>query len=136
MTAPWVLCIVQALCATGALLSMEAVPDFQDWTTTIERLGLAVALVIFFVSTNWYSSWQREKRMGKRIDYLEKQVASLSGRLAAVNEQVTETIRRDSEMVVKVMETLANRTCWAFENHEDYVTFKEWLKEHHQANGE
>lgn len=115
---------IQAIIAGGAFLTAQTVtePDL-DWLQVVERLGLAVALVVFFV----WTSWQREQRMGKRIDWLEKQGNTFSSKLAALTELVTEALRRDTDIVEEAVQTLESRPCIAFENQEQFAA---WLKQH------
>lgn len=115
--------VVQAITATSAFLMAEAAtaPEL-DWLAMVERLGLAVALVLFFV----WTGWQREQRMAKRIDQLEKQALTLSTKLAALTEQFNETMRRDIDLVAEAVKTLESRPCVAFDDHE---TFDKWRKE-------
>ena len=102
--------LFQALFAVGALLlAQTAVSTDIDWMGAIERLGLAVVLVVFFV----YTSWQREQRMGKRIDQLERQAVSQNSKLAALTELVTEALKRDTEIVDDALKTLESRPCYA-----------------------
>lgn len=113
--------LVQAISAGAALLVAQSVPDAISWTQTVERLGLAVALVLFFV----YTGWQREKRMGKRIDYLEKQMAQQGSRLAGMAETWNETIRSNADVLRKAIEVLEGRTCVAFANHEEFERWQQ-----------
>jgi uncharacterized protein YoxC len=95
-----------------------------DWITAIERFGLAITLVIFFVVT----SWLRERRMAKRIDQLEKQVVSISNKLAAQTENTTALIKKENELMQEAIRTLSLRPCFAFESHEEFSKWMQWKK--------
>jgi hypothetical protein len=114
----------QAIVAAGTVLLVQAVPEnTSDWISMIERLGLAVALVIFFV----WTGWKREARMAARIDYLEKEVTKTNAKLATLSALITETMDRDRETLSEMIETLKGRPCVAFKNTE---SFRRWQKTH------
>ena len=103
-----------------------------DWVTMVERLGLAVALVIFFVTTGWI----REKRMAKRLDTLEDANskleianAGLTERLAALTDRVTAALSRENTLVDDALKVLDGRTCFAFKNREEFDAFRDALRE-------
>ena len=111
----------RGILGAGAFLAAQAATaDGVDWVSAIERLGLAIALVAFFV----WTGWQREQRMGKRIDYLEKQAGTLGSKLAALTELVTEALKRDTSVIAEAIETLHGRTCVAFSNHEEFLDWQ------------
>jgi len=116
-----ILHIAQATFAAAAILIGESVTNL-DWTSTIERLGLAVVLVMFFIVT----SWMREKRMAKRIDTLEKQVVSISSKLATQTETTTAMVKRENEALQKAIDTLSKRPCFAFANREEFDDWISW----------
>ena len=111
--------ITQVMVASIAILL--AAGESTDWLSILERLGLAAALVVFFV----WASWQRERRMGKRIDYLEKQTIVISGKLAALGMLVTESMNKQGTIVDNFTKMLSSRPCVAFDSIEK---FQEWKK--------
>lgn len=112
---------IQGVLGAGAFLAAQAATaDGVDWVSAIERLGLAIALVAFFV----WTGWQREQRMGKRIDYLEKQASSLGNKLAALTELVTEALKRDTTVIADAIATLHGRPCMAFKNHDEFAAWQ------------
>lgn len=117
--------IFQAGSASGAYLIAQSGLT-GDWTAMIERLGLAIVLVAFFV----WTGWEREKRMSKRIDYLEKQYTAVSGKLGGLTELVSETIRMNTETVAGMTKLIESRPCVAFQSYEE---FHEWKRLHHQT---
>lgn len=112
---------IQGILGAGAFLAAQAATaDGIDWVAAIERLGLAIALVAFFV----WTGWQREQRMGKRIDYLEKQAGNLGNKLAALTELVTEALKRDTTMITEAIQTLGGRPCMAFRSREEFAAWQ------------
>jgi hypothetical protein len=114
----------------------------SDWATLVERLGLAVALVIFFVTTGWI----REKRMAKRLDHLEDAKlqleianATLTEKLAALTDKVTTALSRENTLVDDALKVLDGRTCFAFKSRDEFDAFKdalrEWRKERKLVTG-
>jgi hypothetical protein len=119
----------QAAAAASAILVGGTITDTDlDWASAIERLGIAVVLLVFFVGT----SWIREKRMAKRIDQLEKQVVSVSNKLAALTENTTQLIKEENALMQQAIQSLSTRPCFAFENREE---FDAWLNWKHARNG-
>lgn len=125
-----------AVAVVGILLTADPATvlrgNASDWIAMIERLGLAVALVIFFV----YTGWLREKRMAARLDKLEnanneleRENTRFAERLSAVSEQVTAALQKDATIISEAMATLAERTCFAFKNREEFDAFKDALRE-------
>lgn len=109
--------VLSGMAATGAIMLTDALPDFgSDAVGAVERLGLAIALVLFFV----YTGWKREQRMGARIDTLERQVATLAKSNASIAEQSAQALREETRMVADAIKTLAGRTCFAFESREEF----------------
>jgi hypothetical protein len=113
-----------------------------DWVTMVERLGLAVALVLFFVWTGWI----REKRMARRLDHLEDANskleianATLTEKLAALTDKVTVALTRENTLVDDALKVLDGRTCFAFKNRDEFDAFKdalrEWRKERKFVSG-
>lgn len=121
-----ILNLTQAISGGLVFLAAQAITLDADWMTVIERLGLAVALVAYFV----WTGWQREQRMAKRIDQLEKQLNTTTSRLAALTELVTETIKRDTEVVSDAMKALHDRPCVAFDSAEE---FDAWKRKHNKG---
>jgi len=114
--------LIQAVSGAGVyLIAQEGLPN--NWIALIERLGLAIVLVGFFV----WTGWQREKRMGKRIDYLEKQNVAVIGKLAGLTGLVTETIRLNTETVSGMTRLIESRPCVAFQTYDE---FNEWKRIH------
>lgn len=111
----------QAIVAASALLLSQTIPSQTEWMAVVERLGLAIALVAFFV----WTGWEREKRMGKRIDYLEKQLTALSGKLVSLGDRVVEITQRDLGIVEKVVQSIESRPCMAFETIEEYYRWRD-----------
>jgi len=112
---------IQGILGAGAFLAAQAATaDGVDWMSAIERLGLAIALVAFFV----WTGWQREQRMGKRIDYLKKQASNLGNKLAALTELVTEALKRDTSVIAEAIDTLHGRTCVACGSHEEFLDWQ------------
>jgi len=112
----------QAICATGAILAAE-IPhgDFGDWVQMVERLGLAVALVVFFV----FTGWKREQRMAVRLDKLERDNDKLSTRTATLAEQITQTQTRTNQIIDEALKTLNGRMCWACGTREEFEQMRE-----------
>ena len=113
----------QAIAATGAILAAE-IPhgtDAWDWIQMVERLGLAVVLVIFFVITGW----KREQRMAKRLDWLEKENDKLSMRTATLTEQVNQALLESVRVVTEAHGTLAGRMCWACRSRDEFEKMQE-----------
>lgn len=117
--------IWQALAATGAILAAE-IPhgDMNDWVQMVERLGLAVALVIFFVVTGW----KREQRMAKRLDWLEKENDKLSVKTATLAEQVNQAMLESVRAVTEAHSTLNGRMCWACKTREEFEAMQEAVR--------
>ena len=117
--------IWQYVCATGAILAAE-IPhgDMGDWMQMIERLGLAVALVVFFVITGW----KREQRMAKRLDWLEKENDKLATRTATLTEQVNQSVTRTNQIIDEALKTLNGRMCWACESREEFDAIRARVK--------
>lgn len=117
--------LVRGAVATGAILAAEAAAiTAHDWIAMVERLGLAVALVVFFVATGW----AREQRMSKRIDKLEKDNARLSGQLATLTAQINETLRQENLTMDRALAVLNARTCYAFRNREEFERMRELVE--------
>lgn len=124
--------VIRAIAATGAILAAESLPDTSaDWVQMVERLGLAVALVVFFVATGW----MREKRMATRIDFLEKSLTAANKTVSALTERVNTSLDSENHAMEKMGETMLQmarviegRTCVAFENHEEFRQFQEWRR--------
>lgn len=109
--------IGQALAAVGAILASEAAVLGNDgWIASVEKLGLAVVLVVFFVATGW----MREQRMAKRIDWLEKENDKMGQKVAMLTEQVNKTMSSVITKVTGAIEKLDHRTCFAFETREEF----------------
>ena len=110
--------LIRGVIATGAILAAEtaSVVTSDDIISMLERLGLAVALVVFFV----YTGWRREQRMGARIDKLEAKLAA----------QSTEALRVDAVNLAAALEILSKRTCYAFPNREAYERMLQMLDEY------
>lgn len=118
--------IWQALAATCAIFAAE-IPhnDMQYWVQMVERLGLAVALVIFFVVTGW----KREQRMAKRLDWLEKENDKLSTRTALLAEQVNQALRESVRSITDAHDTLEGRMCWACRTREEFERMQELARQ-------
>lgn len=113
--------IGQALAAVGAILASEAAVLGNDgWIASVEKLGLAVVLVVFFVATGW----MREQRMAKRIDWLEKENDKLGMKVAGLTEHVNKTMSSVITKVTTAIDTLNSRTCYAFEDRESFEAAK------------
>lgn len=124
-----IMMISQAVAATATLLVIQGIPlsaEVADatWAGAIERLGLAIVLVVFFV----WTGWEREKRMGKRIDQLEKQATAMATKLATLGALITETTQRDMSIIEEVMTTLKSRPCMAFDSID---SFEKWKRNCH-----
>lgn len=111
------------------MAATEPIPNMVDM---VERLGLAIGLVIFFTVTGWY----RENRMAKRLDALEEdnrrlgiENAKLSEKIVTLTDQVTEALQRDTQVITDAIKVLGLRTCWAFNSRDDFETFKETLNQ-------
>ena len=118
--------LFQASIATGAIFAVEAIHDFPtDWIQMVERLGLAIALVLFFV----WTGWKREQRMGLRIDKLERDNYKLAERTSALTEQVSIALQRETSVVAEALKVLSSRTCWAFQSREEFDEMKRQLDE-------
>jgi len=119
------LTVWQAVFAAGAILAAE-IPhnDITDWVQMVERLGLAVALVVFFVLTGW----KREQRMARRLDWLEKENDKLSMKTATLAEQVNQALIRTNAFADEALKILNGRTCWAFSTRDEFETMREMLK--------
>ena len=114
--------IGQALFATGAILAAELPHgDLGDWMQMVERLGLAVALVVFFVMTGW----KREQRMASRLDKLERDNDKLATRTATLAEQVTQTQAHTNRIIDEALKTLDGRMCWACTSREEFEKMRE-----------
>jgi uncharacterized protein YacL len=119
--------LLQAFAATGAIIAAE-IPhgvDTTDWIQMVERLGLAVALVIFFVVTGW----KREQRMAKRLDWLEKENDKLSMRTITLGEQVNQALLVSSTVVSDTLRVLEGRMCWAFKSREEFEAVQKSIQE-------
>jgi len=117
---------LQAVVATSAILAAELVHvDAPDYFTLIERLGLAVALVLFFV----WTGWKREQRMGTRIDKLEKDNTKLADRTATLAEQVNSVLKQDNVVIADAIKVLASRPCWAFASREEFEEMQRRIRE-------
>jgi len=116
------LMICQSVFAAGAILAAE-IPhgDFGDWVQMVERLGLAVALVVFFV----FTGWKREQRMAVRLDKLERDNDKLSTRTATLAEQITQTQTRTNQIIDEALKTLNGRMCWACGTREEFEQMRE-----------
>lgn len=122
---------LRGIAAVGAILAAETVNfAHNDWVLMIERLGLAVALVLFFV----WTGWMREQRMARRMDYLEKENAKLATKVASLTEQVNAALSTESEVLTKAMDTLASRTCYAFRSREDFDRIMEFLRSNEKGS--
>ncbi len=120
------LMICQSVFATGAILAAEiSHGDIGDWMQMIERLGLAVALVVFFVITGW----KREQRMAKRLDWLEKENDKLAMKTATLAEQVNQSLIRTNAFADEALKILNGRTCWAFSTRDEFEDMREMLKD-------
>jgi hypothetical protein len=116
---------MQGVAATGAILAAE-IPhsvEMTDWIQMVERLGLAVALVIFFVVTGW----KREQRMARRLDWLEKENDKLSTRTATLAEQVNQSLLNSTKLVGEALHVLDGRMCWACQTREEFDEMKRQL---------
>ena len=72
--------LARGIAASGSILLADQIPSSSsDLVQVIERLGLSVVLVLFFI----YTGWRRELRMAARIDKLEKDNANLAKQLGA-----------------------------------------------------
>ena len=115
---------VRACAATGAILATESLPNPSvGWPELIERLGLAVALVIFFVVTGW----RRERRMSERISRLERDLAKLAGDNAKLTQQVIASLERENQVTADAMRVLDSRTCFAFSTREEFEQAKRMI---------
>jgi hypothetical protein len=117
---------MQGVAATGAILAAE-IPhsvELTDWVQMVERLGLAVALVIFFVVTGW----KREQRMAKRLDWLEKENDKLSTRTAILAEQVNQSLLQSTKLVGDALGVLEGRMCWACRTREEFEAMQRQIE--------
>ena len=114
---------IQWAAASVAVFIAQTVPDIAsgDWFVTVERLGLAVALVVFFV----WTGWQREARMAKRIDTLEKDNKTLATKTAQLAEQVSQSMNAETSTIARAIEILALRPCYACSRE----MFEAWVNE-------
>lgn len=113
--------VIRACAATGAILATESLPTTSaDWTDIVERLGLAIALVVFFVVTGW----RREARMSERITRLEKDLSKLAGENAKLTQQVISGLERENNMMSEAMRVLDSRTCFAFDSRDQFEAAK------------
>jgi hypothetical protein len=117
--------VLQAFTATGAIFASEAAVFSEGWTASIEKIGLAVVLVVFFVITGW----KREQRMAKRIDWLEKENDKLSIRVATLTEQVNQAVLKTATLLADSMRTLEGRMCWACQTRDDFETMQQIIAE-------
>jgi hypothetical protein len=107
----------KGMAAAGAIMAVDSLPDLgSDAVSAVERLGLAIALVVFFVVTGW----KREQRMAKRLDWLEKENDKLSNKLATLGEQVNQTLLHNQRFMQEHLSILNSRTCYAFANREEF----------------
>jgi hypothetical protein len=120
--------IVQSVVAAGAIIAAEIPYNVSDWVNMVERLGLAIALVVFFVATGW----QREKRMAKRLDWLERENDKLSTRTAVLAEQVHTSLIQTTSTVTETLKILDGRMCWACQNREEFEELQKIIKEKKQ----
>lgn len=117
--------LFQAVTATGAIFASEAAFFDNGWTASVEKLGLAVALVVFFV----FTGWKREQRMAKRIDWLERENDKLSIRVATLTEQVNQAVLKTATLLADSMRTLEGRMCWACQTREDFDAMQQLIAE-------
>lgn len=118
--------LIQAIAATGAIIASEsAVFADEGWIMSLEKLGLAVVLVLFFVATGW----KREQRMAKRIDWLERENDKLSIRVATLTEQVNQAVLKTATLLSDSMRTLEGRMCWACQTREDFEAMQALISE-------
>lgn len=106
--------IIRSIAAAGAVFAADgALPTSgENLVDTVERLGLAIALVVFFVATGW----AREKRMSKRISKLEADMAKLVPETAKLTAQVVGALTK----VADAIHVLESRTCYAFRTREEF----------------
>ncbi len=107
--------ILQAIFAAGAVVAAE-ISSFDGWTVAIERLGLAIVLVVFFVVTGW----KREQRMAKRLDWLEEENDKLSEATAKIAERINASVVESNKVISKALDTLSGRMCWACSTREQF----------------
>lgn len=125
--------LLRSMIGVAAIAAAAGPPSAaNDWVTMVERLGLAVALVIFFVTTGWI----REKRMARRLDHLEDANskleianATLTEKLASLTDKVTTALSRENTLVDDALKVLDGRTCFAFKSRDEFDAFKDALKE-------
>ena len=120
--------LFQGIFATGAILAAESTFSTADWISMVERLGLAVALVIFFVVTGW----AREKRMANRLDWLERENDKLSTRTATLAEQVNATMSSALSFQSESLRILDGRMCWACKTRDEFEALQEIIAERKQ----
>ena len=113
----------------GAILLAEAVTPSVDMFAAIERIGLAAALVAFFV----WTGWQRESRMAVRMDLLEKENKELVHKHDALTDKIAGAIADDAITLGKALEVLSNRTCMAFPSQDAFETWKRNRKHDNQT---
>ena len=120
--------LFQGVFATGAILVAESTFSTSDWISMIERLGLAVALVVFFVVTGW----AREKRMAKRIDRLEKENEKMGKTTATLAADVNATLTGVLSFQAESLRILDGRMCWACKTREEFEALQEIIAERKQ----
>lgn len=117
---------IRAIAAAGAVLATESLPATSaDWTEMIERIGLAVALVVFFVVTGW----RRESRMSDRITRLERELSKLAADNSKLTQQVIVGLERENSIMADAMHVLGCRPCFAFETREQFEDLKRTIQE-------
>ncbi len=119
--------VVQWTVASTAVFIAQTMPDVAsgDWIVVVERLGLSIALVLFFV----YTGYQREARMAKRIDALERYNNNMASKLATLEEQGNTAMHRVSETLASALQVLSARPCYACQRDE----FDAWLVERRKS---
>ncbi len=120
--------VFQGVTATGAIIAAEATMSSADWITMVERLGLAVALVVFFVVTGW----AREKRMAARIDKLEKENEKNAKTTAALTVNVNKALSDSTKAVSDALKVLDSRMCWACKSWEEFQELKQVIADRKQ----
>lgn len=121
--------LFQGVVATSAILAAESTFSTADWISMVERLGLAVALVIFFVVTGW----AREKRMANRLDWLERENDKLSTRTATLAEQVNTAMTSAISFQNESLRILDGRMCWACKTRDEFEALQEIISERKQG---
>ena len=121
--------LLQGVFATGAIIAAESTFSTSDWISMVERLGLAVALVIFFVVTGW----AREKRMANRLDWLERENDKLSTQTATLAVNFNAALVNSTTSVADALRVLDGRMCWACKTRDEFEALQEIIAERKQG---